>query len=69
MLSNKRIITDITKFIAALLVVNGHTFMYYSGMPEVVSWLNLGAQCVSLFLFFSEYGLMCAYENDGLRDV
>lgn len=65
MLSNKRIITDITKFMAALLVVNGHTFMYYSGMPEVVSWLNLGAQCVSLFLFFSAYGLMCAYEKKG----
>lgn len=65
MLSSKRTTTDITKFIAALLVVNGHTFMYYSGMPETVSWLNLGAQCVSLFLFFSAYGLMCAYEKKG----
>lgn len=65
MLSNKRIITDITKFIAALLVVNGHTFMYYSGMPEFSCWMNLGAQCVSLFLFFSAYGLMCAYEKKG----
>lgn len=66
MLSNKRIITDITKFMAALLVVNGHTFMYYSGMPELSCWLNLGAQCVSLFLFFSAYGLMCAYEKKGV---
>ena len=65
MLSDKRTTTDITKFIAALLVVNGHTFMYYSGMPEVARWLNLGAQCVSLFLFFSAYGLMCAYEKKG----
>lgn len=65
MLSNKRIITDITKFMAALLVVNGHTFMYYSGMPELSCWMNLGAQCVSLFLFFSAYGLMCAYEKRG----
>ena len=65
MLSNKRTITDITKFIAALLVVNGHTFMYYSGMPELVCWMNLGAQCVALFLFFSAYGLMCAYEKKG----
>ena len=65
MLSNKRMITDITKFMAALLVVNGHTFMYCSGMPEFSCWMNLGAQCVSLFLFFSAYGLMCAYEKKG----
>lgn len=65
MLSNKRSITDLAKFIAALLVVNGHLFMYYSNAPEVTQWINLGAQCVSLFLFFSAYGLMCAYEKKG----
>lgn len=65
MLSNNRKITDIAKLIAALLVVNGHTFMYYSGMLEASRWLNLGAQCVFLFLFFSAYGLICAYENKG----
>lgn len=65
MLSEKRKITDIAKFVASLLVVNGHLFMYYSGMPHVTQWVNLGAQCVSLFLFFSAYGLMCAYERKG----
>ena len=66
MLSSNRKITDIVKFIAALLVVHGHTFMFYSGMPEASRWLNLGEQCVSLFLFFSAYGLMCAYEKKGV---
>lgn len=65
MLSEKRKITDIVKFIAALLVVIGHLFLYYSGMQAVTQWVNLGAQCVSLFLFFSAYGLMCAYERNG----
>lgn len=65
MLSNKRQITDIVKFLLALLVVNGHLFMYYSGKPDIAQWVNLGAQCVSLFLFFSAYGLMCAYEKKG----
>lgn len=65
MLSSKRQLTDVTKFILALLVVNGHLFMFYSGMPDVARWMNLGAQCVSLFLFFSAYGVMCAYERKG----
>lgn len=65
MLSQKRQLTDIIKFITALLVVNGHLFMYYSNMPQLTQWMNLGAQCVSLFLFFSAYGLMCAYERKG----
>ena len=66
MIRKQHNLTEIFRFIAALLVVNGHTFMYYSGMPEASSWLNLGAQCVSLFLFFSAYGLMCAYEKKGV---
>lgn len=63
MISEQRDLTAIVKFIAALLVVNGHSFLYYGGMPEVSRWINIGAQCVSLFLFFSAYGLMCAYEK------
>lgn len=35
MISNQRYLTNTVKFIAALLVVNGHTFMYYSGMPDI----------------------------------
>ena len=67
MISNQRYLTNTVKFIAALLVVNGHTFMYYSGMPEISRWINIGAQCVSLFLFLSAYGLMCAYQQKGDR--
>lgn len=57
--------TSVVKFVAALLVVNGHLFAYYSGMSSVVQWVNLGAQCVSLFLFFSASGLMCSFERKG----
>ena len=62
MISNQRYLTNTVKFIAALLVVNGHTFMYYSGMPETSRWLNLGAQCVSLFL------LLCIRSNVCIRE-
>lgn len=65
MISDQRYLTNTVKFIAALLVVNGHTFMYYSGMPDISRWINIGAQCVSLFLFLSAYGLMCAYQQKG----
>ena len=60
-----RSITDIVKYLAALVVVNGHLFVFFSDYTAIASWVSLGSQCVSLFLFFSGYGLMCAYENKG----
>jgi len=64
-LCEERHVTDIVKFVMALVVVNGHCWAFY--MPE--SWwqgqFNYGAECVSVFLFFSAYGLMCAYRIKG----
>ncbi len=57
--------TDIVKFITALLVVNGHLFAFGGASPEWTQEMNIGPLCVSLFLFFSGYGLMCSYEKKG----
>lgn len=64
-LSDKRNLTTVVKFIAALLVVNNHVIAYYGNMPEINPWICFGSQCVSLFLFFSAYGLMFAFEQNG----
>lgn len=64
-LNRKRPLTDLAKFIAALLVVNGH-LMIFGGAPDALATeLNLGTLCVSLFLFFSGYGLMTSYAAKG----
>lgn len=65
MLSQNRNWTNLLKYIAAILVVNGHIFLFYSNFPSISRWTNLGSQCVSLFLFFSAYGLMYAYHMRG----
>lgn len=51
------------KYIAALLVVNGHLFIFHSNNPEVASFMNLGACCVSFFFFMSAYGLMLNFSK------
>lgn len=64
-LCDNRQVTDVAKFIAALLVVNGHLFAYNVG-GEWACELSLGSQCVGLFLFLSAYGLMSAWERKGI---
>lgn len=64
-LSEKRQFTDIVKFITALLVVNGHLFLFGGGPHAWVQEMNIGPLCVSLFFFLSGYGLMCSYERKG----
>ena len=64
-LSEKRQFTDIVKFITALLVVNGHLFLFGGGPHAWTQEMNIGPLCVSLFLFLSGYGVMCSYERKG----
>lgn len=61
----KRELTDMIKYIAALLVVNGHLFSFGGGPEYLAQELNIGPLCVSLFLFFSGYGLMHSYAEKG----
>lgn len=64
-LSARRGTTELVKFIASLLVVNGHWFLFEAKLLEWAKELNVGALCVSLFLMFSGYGLSCAYMSKG----
>lgn len=63
----KRELTDIIKYIAPLLVVNGHLFLFGGGPENLADELNIGPLCVSLFLFLSGYGLMHSYAGKGNR--
>lgn len=53
------------KYIAALLVVNGHLFIFGNPQSPVSPFMDLGACCVSIFFFFSGYGLMSSYRHKG----
>lgn len=65
-LSEKRNLCTLVKFIAALLVVNGHLFLFgRSQMEFMVPFMDVGACCVSLFFFFSGYGLMASFRSKG----
>lgn len=64
-LCNKQQLCNLVKFIAALLVVNGHLFLFgnYNGILN--AYMDLGACCVSLFFFFSGYGLLSNFKLKG----
>ncbi len=64
---DKRVLCDWVKYIAALLVVNGHLFIFSNPDSPLSPFMNLGACCVSMFFFFSGYGLMTSYINNGNR--
>lgn len=64
-LYKKRGLCDIVKFIAALLVVNGHLMIFGNPDSELTPFMNLGACSVSVFFFFSGYGLMTSYAQKG----
>lgn len=51
------------KYIAALVIVNGHLFLFGSDYKEMAQFLNLGACCVTFFFFISAYGLLTSYQN------
>lgn len=65
LLSQKRVLCDWVKYIAALLVVNGHLFIFSNPESEFSKFMNLGACCVSIFFFFSGYGLMTSQRQKG----
>lgn len=64
-LYQKRNLCGMSKFIAAMLVVNGHLFLFHYNNPMLAKELNLGSESVSLFLFFSAYGLIHSYRQKG----
>ncbi len=64
-LHRKQKLCNITKFITALLVVNGHLFLFGNGNEELCRFMNLGECCVALFYFFSGYGLTYSYITKG----
>lgn len=64
-LCQKRNLCNLTKFVAAMLVVNGHLFLFHFDNPLFAKELNWGSECVSLFLFFSAYGLINSYKQKG----
>ena len=58
-LYNKRGLTDFIKFMAAILIIIGHMAV---GLKEITL---LGSCCVSVFFFFSGYGLSHGYLTTG----
>ena len=50
---------------AALLVVNGHIFLFGNPTSPLTRYMNLGPCCVSLFYFLSGYGLIYSYKTRG----
>lgn len=64
-LSERKGLCNLIKFIAALLVVNGHLFLFGNYTGSLAGYMNLGACCVSLFFFFSGYGLIYNYKRNG----
>ena len=64
-LSEKQSLCTVIKFIAALLVVNGHLFIFGNPTSPLTRFMNFGPCCVSLFLFLSGYGLIYSYDNKG----
>lgn len=64
-LYKKQNLCNAVKYIAALLVVNGHMFLFGGGSHDLCDYMNLGACCVGIFFFFSGYGLIYSYSTKG----
>jgi membrane-bound acyltransferase YfiQ involved in biofilm formation len=64
-LCEKKELCNSVKFVAALLVVNGHLFTFGYDDYNVARFMNLGAYCVSIFFFFSGYGLTYSFSSKG----
>lgn len=64
-LSERRTLTNLLKYIMAILVVNGHLLTYHTSYSILAHELNIGYLCVSMFLFFSGYGLMYSWSKKG----
>lgn len=64
-LYKKQNLCTVVKFIAALLVINGHLFLFGGNNTELCRFMNLGTCCVGLFFFFSGYGLTYSYATKG----
>lgn len=64
-LSQKQNLCTIVKFIAALLVVHFHIFAFNCDSIYWKSFSNFGAPCVSIFFFFSGYGLVFSFLKKG----
>lgn len=64
-LSEKQSLCTVIKFIAALMVVNGHLFIFGNPSSPLTRFMNFGPCCVSLFFFLSGYGLIYSYKKKG----
>lgn len=64
-LSEKQSLCTVIKFIAALMVVNGHLFIFGNPSSPLTRLMNFGPCCVSLFFFLSGYGLIYSYRRKG----
>lgn len=64
-LHSKQNLCGLCKYIAALLVVNGHLFLFGNSDSSLTPYMNLGPCCVALFFFFSGYGLIFSYKTKG----
>lgn len=64
-LYEKRNLTDVIKWIAAIAVVISHLFTFYMHNPTLAAECRFGSLSVSIFFFLSGYGLICSYSLKG----
>lgn len=64
-LYEKRNLTDVVKWIAAVAVVINHLCIFYMHNPTLATELRFGSLSVSIFFFLSGYGLICSYSLKG----
>lgn len=64
-LYEKRNLTDLVKWIAAIAVVISHLYTFYMHSPTLATECRFGSLSVSIFFFLSGYGLICNYNLKG----
>lgn len=64
-LYEKRNLTDIVKWVAAVAVVIYHLCIFYMHSPTLATELRFGSLSVSIFFFLSGYGLIYSYSLKG----
>lgn len=64
-LYEKRNLTDLVKWIAAIAVVISHLCTFYMHSPTLATECRFGSLSVSIFFFLSGYGLICSYNLKG----
>lgn len=64
-LCEKRNLTEMVKWIAAITVVISHLCTFYMHNPTLATECRFGSLSVSVFFFLSGYGLICSYNLKG----